>query len=76
MGVINRNFKYMKKNTFILLYKSMVRPHLEYANLVWHPYRKEDINKLEKVQRRATKLVPSLRMLSYENKLKKLNYLP
>jgi hypothetical protein len=73
LGVINRNFKYMERNTFIMLYKSMVRPHLEYANLVWHPYRKDEINKLEKVQRRATKLVSSLKTLSYENRLKKLN---
>ena len=29
LGVINRNFKYMEKNSFILLYKSMVRPHCE-----------------------------------------------
>jgi hypothetical protein len=73
LGIINRNFKYMEKNTFILLYKSMVRPHLEYANLVWSPYRKEEINKLERVQRRATKLVCSLKKLSYEERLKKLN---
>ena len=51
----------------------MVRPHLEYANLVWYPYRKEEINKLERVQRRATKLVFSLKKLSYEDRLRKLN---
>ena len=56
-----------------MLYKSMVRPHLEYTNLVWHPYRKEDTNKLEKMQRRATKLVSALKTLSYENRLKKLS---
>ena len=33
LGVINRNFKFMESNTFIMLYKSMVRPHLEYANI-------------------------------------------
>ena len=61
LGVINRNFKYMPIDTFVMLYKAMVRPHLEYANLVWYPYRKEEINKLERVQRRATKLVSSLK---------------
>ena len=64
LGVINRNFKYMAIDTFVMLYKAMVRPHLEYTNLVWYPYRKEEINKLEKVQRRATKMVPSLKQLS------------
>ena len=73
LGVINRNFKYMTMDTFIMLYKSMVRSHLEYANLVWYPYRKGDIKRIEKVQRRATKLIPSLKRLSYEDRLKKLN---
>ena len=40
LGVIKRNFRYMDKNTFTLLYKAMVRPHLEYANAVWCPYKK------------------------------------
>ena len=56
LGVIKRNFIYVDKNTFILLYKAMVRPHLEYANSVWCPYKKRDIESIEKVQKRATKL--------------------
>ena len=67
LGVIN-----MAMDAFVMLYKSMVRPHLEYANLVWNPYRKEEINKLESVQRKATKLVFSLKKLSYEERLRKL----
>jgi len=35
LGIIKRNFIYMDKDTFILLYKAMVRPHLEYAYTVW-----------------------------------------
>ena len=66
LGVIKRTFDYMDEETFKALYKTMVRPHLEYANSVWCPYLKRDINKLEKVQRRATKIVPSLRELPYE----------
>lgn len=72
LGVINRNFKYMDIQTFIMLYKSMVRPHLEYANLVWFPYKKELIRKIERVQRRATKLIPSIKNLSYEDRLRRL----
>ena len=53
----------MDKDTFILLYKAMVRPHLEYANSVWCPYKKGDIEDIEKVQKRATKLVISLKHL-------------
>jgi len=39
----------MKKKTFILLYKALVRPHVEYANSVWNPYKKGDIEEMEKV---------------------------
>ena len=41
LGVIKRNFIYVDKNTFILLYKAMVRPHLEYVNSVWCPYKQD-----------------------------------
>jgi len=44
-----------------MLYKSLVRPHLEYANSVWSPYKKGDVEAIEKVQRRATKLLISLK---------------
>ena len=57
LGIIHRNFKYMSSDTFIMLYKSLVRPHLEYAVCVWSPYRRMDIEKLEKVQMRATRII-------------------
>jgi len=55
LGLIKRNFIYMDSNTFILLYNSLVRPHLEYANAVWCPYKVGDIEVIEKVKKRATK---------------------
>ena len=54
IGLLKRNYIYMDCKTFILLYKALVRPHLEYANSVWSPYRKSDIEQIEKVQKRAT----------------------
>ena len=42
---------------FCLLYKAIVRFQLEYANLVWNPHRKDDIEIIENVQMHATKLV-------------------
>ena len=63
----------MDEKGFMHLYKSIVRPALEYCSTVWHPYFKKDITKVEKIQRRATRLVHSLRQLSYEERLKYLN---
>ena len=40
----------MDKNTFIMLYKSLVRPYLEYTNSVWSPYRKCYVEAIEKVK--------------------------
>ena len=55
------------------LYKSLVRPHIEYANQIWTPYLKKHITALENVQRHATKLIPSLKNLSYPERLRALN---
>ena len=73
IGIIKRNFIHMNSNTFVLLYKALVRPHVEYANSVWSPYRKSDILAIEKIQKRATKLVISLKKLSYKDRLMQLN---
>ena len=73
IGLIKRNFIHMNSNTFVLLYKALVRPHVEYANSVWSPYRKSDILAIEKIQKRATKLVISLKKLSYKDRLMQLN---
>ena len=58
LGIINRNFNYISINSFILLYKSMVRSFLDYCVSVWVPYKKGDIEVLEKVQKKATKITP------------------
>ena len=62
----------MDESSFILLYKSMVRPHLEYANSVWCPHKLGDIKEIEKVQKRATKLVINLKKIPYTNRLQRL----
>ncbi|CAF1134095.1 unnamed protein product, partial [Brachionus calyciflorus] len=52
-----RSFKCCDKLIIKKLYTSLVRPHLEYAVPVWNPYFKKDINRIEGVQRRATKMI-------------------
>ncbi|XP_014675320.1 PREDICTED: uncharacterized protein LOC106815379 [Priapulus caudatus] len=72
MGVlrsIKKTFKYIDKRCFLILYKTFIRPHLEYCVQAWSPYYKKDMDLLEKVQRRATKLVHSIRNLEYERRL-------
>jgi len=69
LGFIEINFIHLDRGTFILLYKASVRPHLEFANSVWYPHKKGDIDNKEKVQKRATKLVISLKNLSYQEHL-------
>ena len=72
LGAIKRNFRHLSNEAFIILYKSLVRTHLEYAVSVWNPHFKKDIEKIEKVQMRATKIIKSIAHLSYEERLKKL----
>lgn len=72
VGAIRRSFRYLDKNMLTQLYKSLIRGHLEYANTVWSPMKKGDIEHLEKVQRRATKLIPELKDTPYPERLKHL----
>ena len=66
-------FTYIDEEMLRKILTSYIRPKLEYAAVVWSPHLKKDIMKLEKVQRAATRWVPTLRELSYEERLEKLN---
>lgn len=73
MAVIKRTFTCLDCECFNLLYKSLVRTHLEYGVTTWFPYKMKDIETIEKIQKRATKQVKQIRHLIYSERLKRLN---
>ena len=73
LGYIKRQFRTRNKETILTLYNALVRPHLEYAVQFWSPSLRKDIERLEAVQARATKLIPSIRHLGYVRRLESLN---
>ena len=73
LGYIKWQFPYRDEHIVVPLYKSLVRPLLEYAVQFWSPDLRKDIQRLERIQARATKLIPKLRNLSYERRLDALD---
>jgi len=72
-GMIRRTFSYLDREIFTKIFKSIVRPHLEYGASVWNPHHQRLITLLENVQRRATRCVPGLENLTYKQRLERLN---
>ena len=71
--LIRRTFVHLDLYNFNLLHKSLVRPHLEYGNIIWSPFLKSNVNLLENIQRRATHFIPNINKLSYHERLEKLD---
>ena len=69
LGMIRRNITYKENSLIMPLYKAIVRPHLEYCIHAWRPYLRKYIDMFDKIQRSATKLIPGLRNLRYEERL-------
>ena len=70
LGMILKSFHYRSKQSLVPLYKSLVRPKLEFAVAAWNPWYEKDINCLEKVQKRLIRSLSNVRGESYEEKLK------
>ncbi|KAJ8032920.1 hypothetical protein HOLleu_23011 [Holothuria leucospilota] len=75
MGLIRRTHTYLDDESFKCLFQALVKQHLEYPASVWNPFPhlKRDIHLLENVQRRSATRIPSLKGLSYQERLHKLN---
>ena len=65
VGIIRRTFDFLDESMLKILYKSLVRPHLEYANCKWSPFLQKELALIERVQTRATKILPNLKDLEY-----------
>jgi hypothetical protein len=72
LSQITRAFHYRDKFTFVKLYKTYVRPHLEFCTPAWSPWSQTDIKVLEKVQEKFVRMVSGLVGTTYEQKLKEL----
>ena len=70
LGLIKRTFKALDKDSFLILYKRLVRSILDYGGSVNYPSTKKNIQLIENIQRRATRIVPELRGLTYSERLK------
>ena len=72
-GWLRRTFRFLTPTLFKPLYRAIVCSQLENAASTWSPHKQQDIDKLESVQMRATKMLPGFKTRSYEERLVALN---
>jgi len=73
LGVINRTITYKSTDIMLRLYKSVVRPHLEYCTSAWSPHYVKDKELTERIQHRFTRMIPEIKDLPYDKRLQQLN---
>ena len=58
LGIIKKCFENLDEHTVQIQYKTLVHPILEYGNIIWGPHYSGDKHKIDRVQHRATRLLP------------------
>ncbi|BHF74038.1 hypothetical protein SprV_0401712200 [Sparganum proliferum] len=74
--LVKRSFSTFDEDCFVKVFRTFIRPQLEFAIQAWKPWTSKDLSILEKVQRRATKLVSGQGSLPYETRLSNLGLFP
>ena len=69
LGMILRSFHYRKSNYLVPLFKTFVRPQLEYSVAAWSPWLQKDIEVLEKVQKRLIRSMSDKKGEDYDERL-------
>jgi len=69
LGLIKRTIKFKTTEIMLCLYKSLVRPHVEYCSSVWSPYIKKDKFQVEQIQQRFTRIFSELIDKPYDVRL-------
>ena len=72
LGMIKRTFTSRNPDILLSLYKTIVRPYLEYATASWSPYYTKDKQLIERVQHRFTRMLRGFSTLQYEERLNRL----
>ena len=72
LGMIRRTVHSRRADVLVPLYKTLVRPHLEYCSVAWSPYYQKDRSVLERVQHRFTRLIPGMSSKEYSLRLDEL----
>jgi len=74
LGILKWNTVNKTPLIIVNLYKTLVRPHVEYCVSAWSPHYVKDKNTLERIQHRFTKLIPGLQQLTYAECIEKLDF--
>jgi len=72
LGCIKRSVTSRSSEVILPFHSGLVRPHLKYCIQFWSPHHRNNMDLLRQVQRRATKMVRGVELLSCEDRLRKL----